>query len=123
MGPVGPQGQSGPRGERGQQGHDGIQGLQGAPGQQGPRGLQGPKGDTGDGAEAELPGWVLPVDVIMGLAIVVAYVLLLGYLRTGRAVAAVPTAPAYAAPDTYVLAEKTRQPRKSRWGNKKNLNF
>ena len=120
MGPLGPQGQKGDRGERGGQGHDGVQGLQGAGGPQGPRGLQGPKGDNGQGGEAELPGWVIPVDVIMGLLIVGAYVALFGYLRSSTTVpmsAGVPMA------QSYLLAERPNQPRKSRWGNKKNLNF
>ena len=94
------------------------------PGQQGQRGLQGPKGDTGSG-EAELPDWVMPVDILMGAAIVGAYVILLCYLRAGRAVQAVPMGPPAGPSSAYTVLDGPygAKPRKSRWGNKNNLNF
>ena len=123
QGPIGHRGEKGDKGETGPQGREGIQGLQGVPGAQGPRGLQGPKGDTGSG-EAELPDWVMPVDILMGAAIVGAYVILLCYLRAGRAVQAVPVGPVGPASSaSYVLDGYNAKPRKSRWGNKNNLNF
>merc|ERR1712075_31957 len=106
-------------GETGAPGDRGDVGQMGPVGPQGPRGLQGPKGDSGQGAEAELPGWVIPVDVIMGLLIVGAYVALFGYLRSSSTV---PVAQGVPMQQSYLLSERPSQPRKSRWGNKKNLN-